>query len=91
METEVIGEKNDRVDLVGFDEHGDESALIEVKFWAGLTDNQPVTYLERLRTDDKPAVLLFVAPRARLETLWPEVLRRAEKGGIQSERGGAVR
>lgn len=76
--TEVRGEKDERLDLVGFDEQGLERVLIEVKFWAGLTDNQPNTYLERLREDGRPSALLFVAPQERLETLWPEVLRRAE-------------
>lgn len=76
--TEVIGKKNERVDLAALDEHGSEQVLIEVKFWAGLTDNQPNTYLERLLAGGNPAVLLFVAPEARLETLWPEVLRRAD-------------
>ncbi len=76
--TEVIGKKNERIDLAALDEQGLERVLIEVKFWAGLTDNQPNTYLERLPEDGAPAVLLFVAPEARLETLWPEVLRRAD-------------
>ena len=79
FETEVKGEKGERLDLVGFDEHGSERVLIEAKFWAGLTDNQPNTYLNRLPTDGEPAVLLFVAPEARLESLWPEVLRRTDE------------
>ena len=76
--TEVIGKKDERLDLVAFDEHGSERVLIEVKFWAGLTDNQPETYLDRLPRDGKPAVLLFVAPEQRLVTLWAEIRRRAE-------------
>lgn len=79
VETEVPGEKGERVDVVGFDGHGSERALIEVKFWAGLTENQPNTYLGRLPQDGKPAVLLFVAPEARLESLWTEVLDRAKR------------
>ena len=51
--------------------------LIEVKFWAGLTDRQPNTYLGRLPKDEEPAVLLFVAPQLRLVTLWEELHRRA--------------
>ena len=39
--TEVRGEKDERLDLVGFDEQGVERVLIEVKFWAGLTPNPP--------------------------------------------------
>ena len=86
--TEVRGEKGERLDLVGSDEHGSERVLVEVKFWAGLTDNQPNTYLERLSADANPAVLLFVAPEARLETLWTEVLRRADEKFNLEDTGG---
>ena len=86
--TEVRGEKGERLDLVGSDEHGSERVLVEVKFWAGLTDNQPNTYLERLPADANPAVLLFVAPEARLETLWTEVLRRADEKFNLEDTGG---
>lgn len=76
--TEVIGKKDERLDLVAFDERGSERVLIEVKFWAGLTGKQPEEYLERLPRDGYPAVLLFVAPEQRLVTLWTEICRRAE-------------
>ena len=76
--TEVIGEQDERVDLVAYDERGSERVLIEVKFWAGLTDHQPNTYLNRLPNEEAPAVLLFVAPQLRLVTLWAELFRRAE-------------
>ncbi len=76
LETEVSGESRERVDLVGFDAAGAERLLIEAKFRAGLTVNQPNTYLARLPADG-PAVLLFVVPTARLESLWPEVRQRA--------------
>ncbi len=76
--------KEARVDLVGFDEGNAIRALIEVKFWAGLTENQPNTYLKELLKDanDEPSVLLFVAPVLRQETLWPELLRLADAGGF---------
>ena len=45
-------------DLVTYDESGAERLLLEAKFWAGLTSNQPVTYLQRL-PKDKPSALLF--------------------------------
>ena len=51
---------------------------MEAKFWAGLTENQPNAYLARLPLDQRPAVLLFVAPDARIETLWPELHRLIE-------------
>lgn len=79
--TEVIGENNERLDLVAYDEQDSERALIEVKFWAGLTDKQPEEYLERLARAGESAVLLFVAPEQRLVTLWVEIRRRAKKAG----------
>ena len=80
VETEVSGEKGGRPDLAGFDEHGKERLLIEVKFWAGLQPGQPNAYLKRLIQSGAtgPSALLFVAPAARLETLWAEVRRRAQ-------------
>ena len=62
-------------DLVTYDESGAERLLLEAKFWAGLTSNQPVTYLQRL-PKDKPSALLFVAPPVRLEDLWQELRGR---------------
>lgn len=76
--TQARGEKRERPDLTCLDDDGIERVLIEAKFWAGLTENQPNEYLERLPID-RPAALLFVAPAARLETLWPELCRRANK------------
>ena len=78
--TQVTGDQGERPDLVCRDDKGDERLLIEAKFWAGLTDNQPNGYLKRLR---QGGVLLFVAPEARLDTLWPELERRAKKGGFE--------
>lgn len=78
FQTEAIGDEGERVDLVCYDEHGTERVLIEAKFWAGLTDNQPNTYLSRL-PEDTHSALLFVAPAQRIETLWPELCRRAEE------------
>ena len=78
FQTEAIGEEGERVDLVCYDGDGTERVLIEVKFWAGLTDNQPNTYLARL-PEDTHSALLFVAPAQRIETLWPELCRRAEE------------
>ena len=80
---EVGGEDQERVDLVAFNKAGEERVLIEAKFWANLTKNQPVTYLKRLPEDDKSAVLLFLAPEKRLHTLWPQLRREARKGGFE--------
>lgn len=67
-------------DIAGVDEDGAERVLIEAKFWAGLTDNQPVEYLNRLPQDD--SLLLFLVPEARLATLWPELVRRCTDAGM---------
>ena len=82
---EVVGEDQERVDLVAYDQAGAERILIEAKFWAGLTENQPGTYLRRLPDDGRPAVLLFVAPELRLPTLWPHVKSRAAEAGFRLE------
>ena len=76
--TQVIGEKKEIPDLVGVDFENHEILIIESKFWAGLTSNQPVTYLKRL--PQRSAMLLFIAPDRRLPTLWPELRRRCHEG-----------
>ena len=64
-----------RPDIVCYDRSGAERVLVEAKFWAGLTDNQPVAYLKRL-PNDRPSALLVIAPTARFESLWAELRRR---------------
>jgi len=70
--TQLSGEEGARPDLVVWGQDRAERVLIEAKFWAGLTENQPNTYLARLPRDEHPAILLFIAPESRLETLWPD-------------------
>lgn len=82
---EVDGDNEERVDLAAYNKLGEERVLIEAKFWAGLTKNQPGTYLDRLPKDDRPSVLLFVAPERRLPTLWGHVLQRAKDTDSQWE------
>ena len=69
-------------DLACFDENDDLVALIESKFWAGLTHHQPVTYWKEL-PDDRPAVLLFLAPAYRINPggLWDELVDRLSSAG----------
>ena len=75
--TQVDSDDGTRPDLVGSDQRGEENVLIEAKFWAGLTHNQPKAYLDRV-TPGK--ALLFVAPGSRVEALWIELCRRAGVG-----------
>jgi hypothetical protein len=71
--TQSVGDDSARPDLVARSASGTEPLLIEVKFWAGLTDNQPVSYLRRLPAN---GTLLVVAPAARATLLWGELERR---------------
>lgn len=64
-----------RPDIVGSDPSTQqERLLVEAKFAAALTPQQPAGYLSRLPVG-KPSLLLVVAPGVRLPTLWVELLR----------------
>ena len=78
VRTQVAGEGGARPDLVGSDQNGEDRVLIEAKFWAGLTANQPGAYLKQLELAPQPSALLFVAPARRLDSLWPELCRLSE-------------
>lgn len=67
-------------DLVATDATGATPVVVEVKFWAGLTPNQPLGYLPRLPAG-QPGILLFVAPAARGELLWGELTRIVRGAG----------
>ena len=75
VKSQVIQQDGTRPDLVGFDETGKERVLIEVKFWAALTNNQPNNYISRL-PDDGPALVMFLAPEERVRSLWPQLRDR---------------
>ena len=72
-ETELSTKSNGRLDIAGKNATGDISLIIEGKFWANLTDNQPVNYLKEL--DDK-GKLLFLAPDRRIQSLKIEIDKR---------------
>ena len=76
--TQRAGEDGARPDLVVFGLHAEERVLIEAKFWAELTPNQPGAYLARLPADEDPSVLLVIAPEQRIESLWIELLQRID-------------
>ena len=75
---EVIGGEGERSGLAGYDDEGAVRVLISAMFWTGLTRNQPNGYFRWLPLD-RPAAVLFVAPAARLASLWPELCRRADE------------
>ena len=78
--TQAHGEDGAIPDLIGADANG-EPLLVEAKFWAGLTPNQPVTYLRRLPVGS--GLLLFIAPEARRELLWSELVRLSTVAGLE--------
>jgi len=82
--TQVAGKNRERPDLVGFDGKFNELILCESKFWAGLTENQPLGYLRRLHENKvmENKALIFICPSARVISLWGELLRICEKDDI---------
>ena len=73
---------DNRPDMRGVDSENTPHVFVENKFWAGLTENQPVSYLRSLAKQTHPTILLMVAPEARLETLWWELNQRLDKDKI---------
>ena len=51
--------------------------LIEVKFWAKLTKNQPLTYLQKLNQQLGEA-LFFLVPQQRIPILKKELIQKME-------------
>jgi hypothetical protein len=64
---------NGQPDLEGLSASGDRIFLGEVKFWAGLTKNQPLSYLSELAPG---GLLLFIVPKTRRQAVWDELRRR---------------
>ena len=81
FQTQVFGDDHSIPDLIGTDIDGNNVIIIESKFWAGLTEHQPITYLKRLMPE-KDGILVFIAPSLRFDTLWAELLRRCKINGI---------
>ncbi|MBE6020966.1 MAG: hypothetical protein E7228_04370 [Clostridiales bacterium] len=71
---QVTGDDKERPDMAGVGSSGDEIVLCEAKFYAGLTQNQPVTYLKRLEKRNGKG-LIFICPRARITPLWGELIK----------------
>ncbi len=102
MQTQASSDDGARPDLVGRDRGGRERVLIEAKFWASLTENQPNGYLRRLAESRarSPCALLFVAPEMRMESLWAELRREVatsasglaltDPGGVEGLHGALV-
>jgi hypothetical protein len=85
-QSQVTGEDGAIPDLVGFDGEGRQRLILEAKFWADLTPNQPGTYLQRLVPGVQSA-LLFVCPDSRRELLWDRLRARLPDGMQAVSRG----
>ncbi|MBI5768313.1 MAG: PD-(D/E)XK nuclease family protein [Verrucomicrobia bacterium] len=75
-------EDNNRPDMWDRDEASRPHVFVENKFWAGLTENQPASYLRILEKQDHPTILLVIAPKARMQTLARELERKLGEAGI---------
>lgn len=75
-ETELSTKSHGRPDVTGLDADGHKPVIIEGKFWANLTPNQPNNYLKELPANGK---LLFLAPDQRLSSLKAEISRRLDE------------
>ena len=85
FENEVTGPDGTKPDVLQRGDGGSERLFIEAKFYAPLTRNQPVPYLERL-TNTGVSALMFLAPAERVDELWPELLGRlADRGKTYSD------
>jgi hypothetical protein len=71
--TELSTKSNGRPDVTGLDEEGNKTVIVEGKFWAILTENQPNNYLEELSPE---GALLFLAPEKRVISLNQDILKR---------------
>ncbi len=79
--TQARGEDQSIPDLVGCDSDGANVFIGEAKFWAGLTDAQPVTYIKSLPSG-VDSILAFISPAKRMDSLWMELARRCKAAEI---------
>ena len=71
--SQSVGKNNERPDISGINEKGIEVLIIEAKFWASLTENQPIEYLKRLKEN---SILIFICPKLRINSLVNEIERK---------------
>jgi len=80
--TQNVGEKLERTDISGYNFENQEVIILEAKFWASLTDNQPIGYLERL---SKNSILVFICPTLRVRPVFDEVKKRIFDAKLEFE------
>jgi hypothetical protein len=74
--SQSVGSKLERPDISGKDENGKEILIIESKFWASLTNNQPNEYLKRMGEN---TTLIFLVPTLRVRSVFEEILERVNE------------
>ena len=79
--TQNSGDKLERPDISGFDNDGKEVLILEAKFWASLTDNQPIEYLNRLKSNN--SALVFICPTLRVRPVFDGLFERVKKTPFQ--------
>lgn len=82
FKAQVAAEDKGRPDIVATGLDGLPLLILELKFWAALTANQPVGYLDRLSDS---GVLVFIGPAIRHVPLWSELTRRVVDAGRRIE------
>lgn len=75
------GKQKERPDISGVNEDNREIVLCEAKFYAALTDNQPNTYLDRLK-QECGAGLVFICPSKRRKNLWGQLMHLCEQKSV---------
>jgi hypothetical protein len=80
FQTQARWEDGGIPDMIGL--HNDvQVLLIESKFWAPLTRNQPVTYINRL-SSSVGGLLIVICPAERTSRLWAEITDRCSSAGM---------
>ena len=78
---QASGENKERPDLAGIASDGTENVLCEMKFYAALTENQPIAYLDRLIAHNGKG-LIFICPQSRQLGLWNQLLHLCQDRSI---------
>ena len=86
VSTQVTSKRDASIPDLKINDGSSGTYLLEAKFWAGLTDHQPNTYLERIASTG--GALLFLAPERRVPSLKNEVASKMELAGVSYQMHG---
>jgi len=78
---QATGKNQERPDIAATDMNGKEVLLCEAKFYAGLTENQPNAYIDRL-VSEAGIGLVFICPAMRRHVLWSSLLELVEHRSV---------